>query len=115
MINIMRNAPDVQKFVDERIRAALGPASDSTIAVHVRGGNPDGGRRVVNITTYMEAVDQAAHKLSQLGKPVQRVFFCGDNSEATFAAAEYMTEHFPRAFQYSVLNYMQQAQPGESE
>ena len=47
----------------------------STIAVHVRGGDPYkyDRRQIANISFYMEAVDYFVKKLQRLGRPVETV------------------------------------------
>lgn len=61
-----------------RIRRNKNRHSDynrSTIAVHVRGGDPYkyDRRQIANISFYMEAVDYFVKKLQRLGRPVETV------------------------------------------
>jgi hypothetical protein len=63
----------------------------------------------------MREVDTAAAKLAALQQPVRLVFLCGHDSHKTFRSAAYMTKHYPREFQYSVLQYTKLPYAGEAD
>jgi hypothetical protein len=63
----------------------------------------------------MREVDRAAAKLAALQQPVRLVFLCGHDSHTTFKSAAYMSKHYPRDFQYSVLQYTKLPYAGEAD
>jgi hypothetical protein len=70
---------------------------------------------VLSIADYMRQVDRAAAKLAALQQPVRLVFLCGHDSHKTFKSAAYMAKHYPRDFQYSVLQYTKLPYAGEAD
>ena len=72
------------------------------IGVHVRGGSPDNGRHVANISYYIEAIDIIAKEIQQ----VSAVFLCSDLPEKTLVSEEFLTKTFPRPWKYVLLPHL---------
>lgn len=89
----------VQTVMQKRNRSTTG----IVMAVHVRAGKPDRGRRVLSMDTYMEAVDLKAKELAELGQHVELVYFASQHHESTFVSVDYMNQHYPRNFSYAIL------------
>lgn len=88
--------------------------NESIIAVHIRGGTPDGGRVPLNVSLYLEQVDIIALEIERSGKQVVGVFLCSDQQEENIKSTEYMTEVYPRKWKYFVIPHVNMG-PGEAE
>ena len=89
-------------------------STESLVAVHIRGGAPDGDRVPLNVSFYIEKVDLLAKELAALGKPVKGVFLCSDSPDENIKSSEYMSSTFPRSWKYFVIPHTSLG-PGEAE
>lgn len=101
-------AEDIQKRLDiVYAKKRLNPDKSSVIGVHVRDGNTyDFGRRVLNLTTYLQFIDKKAEELAAQGKPVVTVFLCSHLQEHNIKSSEYMNKEFPRPYEFIVLPHV---------
>lgn len=93
---LLRPRPELIPYITHRIQAALQLPmeqlpyffdrhalryfmSTSTIAVHIRGGNPDAGRKVIPLSYYIAAIDAKAKELAESNRPVRSVYVCSDD------------------------------------
>jgi len=73
------------------------------IGVHVRGGSPDNGRHVANVSYYIEAIDIIAKELNE---EVTTVFMCSDLPEKTLVSEVYLSTTYPRPWKYVLLSHL---------
>ncbi len=123
-VRFFRYTAKVQDRINQRLYAVYGlPAeqkkkkdskNSTTIAVHIRGGDPDQGRVVLAVDTYMKYVDEIAVKAAAQGKPVGIVYLCSHTQEENIISAEHMHAKYNRTYKFVVLPHASTG-PGESE
>lgn len=75
----------------------------STVTIHLRGGNPDIGRKVVSLDKYMAALNRKAEELANSGRPVSQVYLVSADNEGTFHNLSYVQERYPGPWEYKLL------------
>jgi hypothetical protein len=102
-----RPRPDLSFFIAKRKYETFKVYGDGvvegTVGVHIRAGQPDGGRHVISLEKYMQAVDAKAADLAALGIPVHTVYFTSDDLNSTVRSQHYLEATYPRAWRYVTL------------
>jgi hypothetical protein len=101
----MRPRADINETIQSRLHQVYAdlPKNNSIIAVHFRGGDLDIGRKVANMSFYIDAVDKLAADLHFQGKAVDRVYICSLDQPNNIISADHMSSLFPRPWKYIVL------------
>jgi len=105
-----------------------------TIGVHMRGGKPWDGRRILQLHELMEIVDARVADIEKTNEsdqkdshgskrdsiPIRRlrvsqVFICSDTQASNVKSAEYMSASFPRNFSYVILPHLNYSVGTEAE
>lgn len=104
LIRPRRDVLEEVRTVTDPILSLRGKHENSSIlAVHIRGGLPDGGRVPLNISDYIPHIDDMAAFFARQGKPVAAVYFCSDIIEDNARSSQYMSTMFPRAWKPVVI------------
>jgi hypothetical protein len=100
-------AIEINKSIDTIFKRRIENPQVSVIGVHYRDGNTyDFGRKVLNLTVFMEHVDKRAAELAARGRPVATVFFCSHVPQHNVKSPEYLASLFPRPWEYIVLPHV---------
>ena len=121
---IMRPRSEIGRIIAHRLATAFNESdthgiphkfSGLTVGVNLRGGVPDGNRRVLSVHEVMNIIDERVATLKHLKYHVSKVFICSDTQETNIKSAKYMTNNFPRDFTYVVLPHMNYSSGTEAE
>jgi hypothetical protein len=104
---ITRPRPDLSFFIAKRKYDAFKMYGEGlvegTVGVHIRAGRPDGGRHVLPLEKYMQAVDTKAADLAAVGIPVHTVYIASDDLNTTVRSQQYLEATYPRTWKYIIL------------
>lgn len=76
----IRMRSDIKEIVDSRVSQVLVNNKAYVIGVHIRTGEPDYGRKVINLDAYMDAIEQKLKSIDIENRDIIIYFACNDNN-----------------------------------
>eukprot|EP00667_Euglena_gracilis_P010337 EG_transcript_10520 len=77
-----------------------------SVALHVRSGQPDGGRKPLDVGQYIRAVDRMGELLAPAGYNITHVYLCSNVPELALVSVDHVRAKHPRNYTYTMLPHV---------